>query len=184
MHPPRLIASHVLRFCESFVSCPKPDPIYVPIEPDDQAKQDSCFPNVEQHVRANGGACVVGWAIWEWNPIFIEAEFHAIWRAPDGRLSDITPKMKRMPRILFLEDHNRQVSQGQVNNKRRSLCRDKDVSRYLNLFTLRFKEMNRGHLARSATCPLTSNLISINREIALLQTKLVERYGPWTSETM
>ena len=66
-----------------------------------------CFPVVEAYVGAHGGQSVIGWQLWEWPGLYLEAEFHAVWRSPTGQLLDLTPKEIPVHTILFLEDPTR-----------------------------------------------------------------------------
>ena len=43
----------------------------------------------------------MGWRIWEWYGVMIEAEFHTIWESSDGILHDITPAPQEIGRTLF-----------------------------------------------------------------------------------
>jgi hypothetical protein len=45
-----------------------------------------------------------GWTVWYKQDYLIEGEFHAVWRSPEGVLSDITPKPDGERRILFVPD--------------------------------------------------------------------------------
>lgn len=77
-----------------------------------------CFENVRKRVEAEGGESVLGWQLWE-HPYMIEAEFHAVWRKPDGSLLDITPKDDRdIQQILFIEDTTRTYDGTQTDNVR------------------------------------------------------------------
>lgn len=62
-----------------------------------------CHGNVVHRVREAGGERVNGWMIWD-HGVFAEAEFHAVWRNPDGVLVDITPRQHGEEFILFVED--------------------------------------------------------------------------------
>ena len=66
-------------------------------------KPQQCFINVLHRVRENGGSCLYGWVIWQ-SPYFIEAEHHAVWKAPDGRVLDITPRVDGEKSVLFVPD--------------------------------------------------------------------------------
>jgi hypothetical protein len=142
--PPKLIKPYVVSFCRSVVA--KPEPRYVPLEPIESAEPDSCFELVPSHVAKNGGAMSIGWSVWEWPQVFIEAEFHAIWVCPDGREVDITPKKIPQRRILFLPDPHRMYEQFQRDNIRKPLCRDKDVTRMIEIARLMHAELNAGEL--------------------------------------
>lgn len=64
-----------------------------------------CFWNVADHAKEHGGEIVFGWSIHEWPHLFWEAQHHAVWRAPDGELIDITPPAAPGgTATLFVED--------------------------------------------------------------------------------
>ena len=47
-----------------------------------------------------------GWAIWEHPNIMLEAEFHGIWKSPNGHFLDVTPYSFNFNRILFMPEEN------------------------------------------------------------------------------
>jgi len=77
----------------------------------------------------------------------IEAEFHAIWRDPGGRLHDITPKQLPVTDILFLPDPERKYDGRQVNNVRRPLRDDPRIKSFFELCDSEFELLNRGQRA-------------------------------------
>lgn len=78
-------------------------PVFVRYRPTPKALPQECYANVDHQVATARGRSVVGWAIWEWNEVFVEAEHHAVWEGPDG-LIDITPHGIPIERVLFLPD--------------------------------------------------------------------------------
>jgi hypothetical protein len=102
---------------------------------------------VPQHIAAHGGDQVIGWTIWEWPRVFIEAEFHCIWRQADGILLDITPKPLPVPRILFLPDPVRHYQGRQMDNIFKSLDRDPAIKRFCELSAKDHRAVNEGELA-------------------------------------
>ncbi|WP_158859447.1 YecA family protein [Rhodoplanes serenus] len=52
----------------------------------------------------DGGSLILGWNIWEWPSVFIEAEHHSVYRSPSGQLFDITPSDTEDEDRLFLID--------------------------------------------------------------------------------
>jgi hypothetical protein len=80
---------HILDFCR--MVAPASKPVLVPINPEPLSIPLECFHNVRQKVEAEGGRLVTGWAIWEWPRVYIEAEHHAVYEAPNGHLIDVTP---------------------------------------------------------------------------------------------
>jgi hypothetical protein len=91
----------------------------------------------------HGGKQHLGWAIWEWPKVLIEAEFHCIWESPGGELLDITPKDSPLDKILFLPDPKRKYGGVQVDNIRKALARDKNIERFISLAHERYVELNR-----------------------------------------
>ena len=51
---------------------------YIMIQPDINATFNNCFLNLVVVVKAKGKALILGWTIWKWKNILIEAEAHAI----------------------------------------------------------------------------------------------------------
>lgn len=98
--PPEIDAA-VLAFCASISDGV---PHYVEVAPAADAEVGYCFDNVATRVALAGGGIAYGWAIWRWPRRYFEAEHHGIWRAPDGRLHDVTPMAFGQRRILFLPD--------------------------------------------------------------------------------
>ncbi len=135
----------IRRLCEEIVG--PGDPIYVDVTPIPDAPTDECFSLVAARVDESGGRLVIGWSIWEWPGLFVEAEFHALWQGPDGSLKDITPKKTPTQRILFLPDPSRSYEGRQVNNIRRVISRDPSVSEFLRASDAEYEFVNRGERA-------------------------------------
>jgi hypothetical protein len=76
--------------------------------------------------------------------VFLEAEFHAVWRDPDGRLIDVTPVPTAIDRILFLADPSRTYEGRQVNNIRRALSDNPAIKDFFRAADDEFDLMNRG----------------------------------------
>lgn len=119
-------------------------PVYVDVRPLEDAPPDECFPLVARHVASRGGSALFGWTLWELPGVFVEAEFHAVWRTPHGTFVDIAPKKRPVARVLFLEDPDRSYAGRQVNNVRRAVSLDPNVSEYLGTFDAEFELLNRG----------------------------------------
>ena len=144
-HPvtPAELSQPLLSLCQEIV----PDgqaPVYLDVNPLQGAPSRECFPIVKEYIRTHGGTSVIGWTLWEMPTLFIEAEFHAVWRAPDGRLLDISPKPEPTQRILFLPDPTKEHQGHQVNNVRRSVCQNLAVVGFLQACDDEFEFMNRG----------------------------------------
>jgi hypothetical protein len=127
---------------------------------------------------AHRGDQVIGWTIWEWPRVLIEAEFHCVWRQSDGTLLDITPKPVQVPRILFLPDPVRRYQARQVDNIRKPLDRDPAIKRFCDLSAKYHRAVNEGDLAEYHG-PVTLSEQATRDEIEREQLKmlLVRRYG-------
>lgn len=147
-HPvtPAVLSQPLIALCEE-IAPGSALPVYVDVRPLQGVPSKECFPIVEEHIRTNGGTSVIGWSLWELPTLFIEAEFHAVWRAPDGSLLDIAPKPEPTQRILFLADPRMEYQGCQVNNVRRPLRHDPAVVAFLEACNEEFELMNRGERA-------------------------------------
>jgi hypothetical protein len=101
---PKATAPHVRAFCERI--SPGSKPVRLAIQPEPRCLPRECFSNVRQKVEKEGGRIRYGWAIWEWPRVFIEAEHHAVYEAPNGSWHDLTPLPPDDPESarLFLPD--------------------------------------------------------------------------------
>lgn len=138
-------ALHTVELCKRIVSSGLP--VSVPHLPLAGKPQLECFQTVAEYVAGHGGESVIGWAIWEVPGVYIEAEFHSVWRTSDGVLHDLTPRPIPLDSILFLPDPDREYRGRQVDNVRQPLVHDRDVFRYLYLATRIFELTNAGPLA-------------------------------------
>jgi hypothetical protein len=78
-------------------------PVFVEVEPGPRARAGWCFANVEEAMAKLGGSREHGWVLWE-SAAWLNGEFHAVHRLPDGRLVDPTPKPDGERRILYASD--------------------------------------------------------------------------------
>ena len=131
MKIPRPNKDYVKSFCKNISNN---DPIIVPLRPLSGKPLNDCFSIVPEHVLSHGGKQAIGWTIWEWSPIYIEAEFHVVWKSKDGALIDIAPKPEDSSpdSILFLPDPKKQYRGKQIDNIRQPLVNDFLVSEFLN----------------------------------------------------
>jgi len=120
---------------------------YVDVLPTIDAQANECFPLVEQRINTEGGRAEVGWSLWELPTLFVEAEFHSVWRRPSGELLDVAPKNHETSKILFLPDPIRQYEGRQVNNVRKALRNDPLLNTYLETFSSEFDLLNEGERA-------------------------------------
>lgn len=119
-------------------------PIYVKSIPNQMDIENECFPLVDKYISDHGGERVLGWAIWELPGLFIEAEFHAIWKAPTGELIDLNTRPLKTEKILFLPDYEITYEGYQKNNIRLSLSNNPTITDFLNVHDKMFEFMNRG----------------------------------------
>jgi hypothetical protein len=126
---------------------PGMEPVWLDVVPVVHAVPLECFDTVRRQVEAYGGESVFGWQVWEWPGLFLEAEFHAVWRTPDGQLRDITPKPAPVAMIAFLEDPSRRFDRRRVPNLRRATTSDPRVLDFLAACDQEWAIMNRGERA-------------------------------------
>lgn len=183
MRPPKLIKPYVLSFARQVVGGSDVLPFYVLSAPLQGAPQNECFSHVESHAALHGGSAVLGWAIWERPKVFIEAEFHSIWCAPDGSYLDLSPRQFPIPRILFIQDKRRKHNDTQIDNVRKALTKNKNVERLLLLRKEYFRLINEGELKHQfGEIPATPQLLANVKEAVVLERKLLNHYGPWLPE--
>ena len=179
--PPRNIKRYVRRFCEKIAA--GESPLYVPVHPVPGAQAHDCFGTVPDYVTRIGGEQVIGWAIWEWPRVYIEAEFHAVWRHPTGHIVDITPKEPPIPRILFLPDPKRQYVGRQVENVLHALRSDPAIECFIDREHLIYNERNKEELAeKHGEIPVSQELLSNQMKQARLYGYLQQRFGEVTAE--
>lgn len=134
---------YVQHFCQEVVNGGLP--VAIPCAPVAEAQFLDCFHTVEQQVQKFGGCRVLGWAIWEFPRVLIEAEFHAVWQRPeDGALIDISPHPLPFSSISFLPDPQRVYLGRQVDNIRKPLSKDPKVRQFIYLMNRQFEILNRG----------------------------------------
>lgn len=124
----------------------KSRPVYIDVTPEPYAEVVECFPAVQEKISRDGGTQELGWQIWKTN-LIVEAEFHAVWKSPDGELRDITPKQIRIPRILFLPDPAAVYNGASVDNIRINITDNKLVDEFIDIAKAIFRIENRGERA-------------------------------------
>jgi len=144
MKVPDITKKYVTSFCWEIS---QHNPLLVPLRPLRDKPINECFNIVEEHIASYGGEKMNGWALWEWSHVFIEAEFHCVWKSPEGEIFDLTPKPKAFDSILFLPDPEKKYRGRQVNNIRKPLNLEREILEYIKLANRHFKYMNEGHLA-------------------------------------
>jgi len=76
--------------------------------------------------------------------VFVEAEFHGIWKSDDGRIIDITPKVPSIDNILFLPDTNRKYEGFQVANRKMKISDNGVLDDYFECCDALFAIQNHG----------------------------------------
>ena len=88
------------------------DPQIIPYRKVKGAIGGECFENVRSHIKKFGGEVVDGWAVWEFPPLEVQAEFHSVWETPEGDLVDITPPLHGGQKTTFLRGAPDEVYEG------------------------------------------------------------------------
>ncbi|WP_417803896.1 hypothetical protein [Thalassospira lucentensis] len=98
---PSEISEYHRSFCRTFSDTP---PVFVPVIEDTHGLYGWCCDGVSEKIKSDEGEHAFGWTIWEWPNVLLTAEFHDVWKSPDGVLYDITPKPNGEQQILFVHD--------------------------------------------------------------------------------
>src|SRR5687768_5682713 len=113
------------------ISLKSTDVINVKVKTEPYSERNFCFPIVERKVREENGEVVYGWRIWK-HIFMIEAEFHSVWRSPEGELIDITPN--GFHEIIFVPDKRHSYLGKQIDNIRLNITQNRLVDDYIELF--------------------------------------------------
>jgi hypothetical protein len=108
-------------------------PTYLHVRPEPGATVNGCFSNVRAKVARDGGRMLCGWQLWQWPRVLVEAEFHAVWLSPQGRMVEITPKPHGERSILFVPDARRGYHGEVVDNVRMALHDDQLVQHFIRV---------------------------------------------------
>lgn len=144
------------------------EPRYVPCRVDSKASVNECFPLVEAKVREKGGKQVIGWQLWQ-GPLLLEAEFHAVWKNPNGEVVDITPKQLPFKEILFVEDPNKLYEGKQVNNIRVNLSGNPLVDEFIAVHDAVFRIENKGERAHQYQLTLTGTEAKAHQQLTAVK---------------
>jgi hypothetical protein len=145
MGTPRKIHPAIVSLAQAIA--PGSAPGFVRCEPTVGLPRNECFGIVRRRVQEAGGSAVIGWTIWEWPTILIEAEFHAVWQSTEGELVDLAPHDPPETRVLFLPDPNRTYQGRQVDNVRRPLQQRPEIVELIRIHGALFELMNKGDRA-------------------------------------
>lgn len=116
---PTVISKEIIDFCKEID--PTYFPKYIPVVQSEDVRFNYCMTDVPKYIEKHGGRVQFGWTIWEYPSIFLEAEFHATWINPQGKIIDITPKPDGETTILYLKDSKRVYENKLVDNIRKPL---------------------------------------------------------------
>ena len=140
---PARITQVIIDFCASITSDSSPE--YIDVCPAPWAALNECFNNVYRMVKQYGGSMISGWAVWQRGNMLLDAEAHAIWRAPDGKLIDITPHSYNEKRILFLFDSSVCYQGVTIPSHRQALTDSPLVAEFIRLYS------ERDHIMQTST---------------------------------
>lgn len=182
---PAEVSGTTAQLCTQIV--PGETPFYVRVVPLEGAQPNECFPVVNAHVNAFGGETIIGWCIWEHPNVFVEAEFHAVWKSPEGEYIDLTPKNETASKILFLPHPGLAYEGHTLNNVRLPISSHPALLEMLQAFDRRYEIMNRGDRAMqhgqiTLEGPEAAEYTNNEREIAALGMQifhLYPTYGPY-----
>jgi len=177
MQCPESITPSVRGFAESLV--PGQEPVYIDCEPLAGVDALDCFPIVEDYVAIHGGWRELGWCIYLWPRVWMEAEFHAVWIDDGGIPHDIAPHQVPMQRILFVADPSATYGEvHQINNRMRAIRPDPVIQRYIDACNGIYAEENRGEFAKSRHFIQTPRWHQLHMEKMECQDLLTRWYGP------
>ncbi len=116
---PAAVTKNVLKLARQISPNGTPDYLKIELaEPIESFSPEACFKKVATAVKAQGGSIQYGWLIREQAGVFVEGEFHAVWRRPDGSLIGLVPTLNGELDVLFLPDAKRVWDGGEVEHRR------------------------------------------------------------------
>ena len=143
---PDFISTHIVEFCRQV--SPDAMPVYVQITPEPGCEVNDCFQCIRNKVSRSGGRIQVGWSIWEWPKVYVEAEHHGVYEPrPGSPWLDITPALDpAISRRLFLPDNNAVYDfdhEGMLrDNKRHALSDDPLIQEFFSAAQSRVELLN------------------------------------------
>lgn len=160
----------------------KNSPEYVKSKPNQTEIQNECFPMVDEYIINNQGEKVIGWAIWELPGLFIEAEFHAVWKSPHQELIDLNPRPLKTENILFLPDPELTYDGHPRNNFRLSLTNNPLISKFLEMHDKNFEFMSRADRKEQGKIQLSGRLAKeydlFAKEMMAIQLQMNSAFKP------
>lgn len=131
-------------FCKRISS---DQPVLLSVRPESFSRIAECFDNVASKIEKEGGEVVHGWLIWDWPGVFTEAEFHAVWKSPEGVVRDVTPTYDGEKQVVFLPDASRTYQGRRVDSIRVAANENKIIGDFIKLCEanhLRFGQVRDG----------------------------------------
>jgi hypothetical protein len=163
---PRGITADVRQLCKhiGFES----QPIFIQVQTRHDAESGECFAATTKQVSEFGGSCVYGWLIWEWPGILIEAEFHAVWKKPDGELIDVARKDERESVVLFLPDPRKEFHGERIDNARLPIGKNPDIKKLIAGKELFHKLFQQKHGNATGAVVLRGELAALHEYLSRL----------------
>ena len=131
-------------------------PIIVPVKVENNSEINDCFVSVEKKIQRDGGNSILGWALRK-EQFLMSAEFHAIWKSPQGEFLDITPKGFLVPhgqdimistdKIMFVIAPHASYEGKQVPNVNINMSGNPLVDDIIVCFDCKFVLFNKGDRA-------------------------------------
>jgi len=172
---PNKRSDYVKFFCRKV--SPGQAPVLVPHKPLAGKPLKECFSIVPEHIMANGGKQVFGWAIFEFKKIWLEAEFHVVWETESGELIDLTPREVAIEKIFFIPDPSKKYEGNQVNSIFHKISKKPSVKKFISLSKEYYEAVNEGELANVQSgyieCP---KAIEIQEEMNELFPKIMQEH--------
>jgi hypothetical protein len=154
---PEGLFPYVKNFCEKIST---ELPIFIPVKPESNSKISECFNNVDEVIKNKGGRRILGWRIWEWYGIMIEAELHAVWLSMDEEMIDITPLPFCFNKTLFLPNSDIVYKDEQIDNIRQPLIDSQNINEFIKMHKDRFNLLNKGERSKQFEVKLTGEELS------------------------
>ncbi len=126
---PSIINNRILKFCDRIDTLNKPQ--YIKCLEYRSGEAGKCFDNVRRYILEFGGEMIVGWNIWIYKNIFIQAESHAVVETSKLGLVDVSPQKEN--RVLFLKDSGLQNLENPIKSRFEVLTDSEYSKQFVNL---------------------------------------------------
>ena len=147
-------------------------PILVYVKPEKYAQENECIQAVQEKISIDGGSQVFGWQVWK-SDFWIEAEFHSLWKSPEGSFLDITPKnipispdaSVSVSSIIFLLDPKIEYTGAQIDNIRLNITNNEIIDDIIKMFEIEFQLLNTGARALEYEVRLSDEEFNLFKKI-------------------